>query len=79
MLPSCSGLKDKPSKKQHESEWQTQAALPSQNSASHLLSCVSYLAYSLTTEMEATCSSETSADFQWTTQHYIPEKFLIPM
>jgi hypothetical protein len=23
--------------------------------------------------MEATCSSETSVDFEWTTRHYIPE------
>jgi hypothetical protein len=34
---------------------------------------VSYLTYSLTLKMEATCSSEISADFQWTTWHYIPE------
>jgi hypothetical protein len=30
-------------------------------------------AYSLTLKMEATYSSETSDDFQWTTWHYIPE------
>jgi hypothetical protein len=36
---------------------------------------VSYLAstYSLTLKMEATCSSETSADFQWTTRRYTPD------
>jgi hypothetical protein len=34
---------------------------------------VSYLAYSLTLKMEATCSSETLVDFQRTSQHYIPE------
>jgi hypothetical protein len=31
------------------------------------------LAYSLTLKMEATCSSETSVDFQRTTGHYIPK------
>jgi hypothetical protein len=31
------------------------------------------LAYYLTLKMEATCSSETSVDFQLTTQLYIPE------
>jgi hypothetical protein len=35
-----------------------------------LISC---LVYSLTLMMEMTCSSETSVDFQWMTQHYIPE------
>jgi hypothetical protein len=34
---------------------------------------VSYLAYSSTLKMEATCSSETSEDFQRTTRRYIPE------
>jgi hypothetical protein len=34
---------------------------------------VSCLAYSSTLNMEAICSSETSLDFQWTTQLYIPE------
>jgi hypothetical protein len=34
---------------------------------------VSCSAYSLALKMEATCSSETSVDFQQTTQHYIPE------
>jgi hypothetical protein len=34
---------------------------------------VSFLAYSSTLNMEATCSSETSADFQRTTRHYIAE------
>jgi hypothetical protein len=34
---------------------------------------VSCLAYSSTMKMEATCSSETSVDFQRTTRHYIPE------
>jgi hypothetical protein len=31
------------------------------------------MAYSLTLKMEATCSSKTSVDFQWTILHYIPE------
>jgi hypothetical protein len=31
------------------------------------------LTYSSTQNMEATCSSETSADFQRTTHRYIPE------
>jgi hypothetical protein len=34
---------------------------------------VSSLAYSLTLKMEVTFSSEISADYQWTTQRYIPE------
>jgi hypothetical protein len=34
---------------------------------------VSCLAYSSTLKMEATCCSEMSVDFQWTTRHYIPE------
>jgi hypothetical protein len=34
---------------------------------------VSYLAYSSTLTMEAICSSETPAGFQWTTRSYIPE------
>jgi hypothetical protein len=34
---------------------------------------VSCLIYSSTLMMEGKCSSETSVDFQWTTQHYIPE------
>jgi hypothetical protein len=34
---------------------------------------VSCLAYSSTLKMEATCSSETSLDFHWTTRRYIPE------
>jgi hypothetical protein len=36
----------------------------------HAGSCLSY---SLTQKMEAIYSSETSVDFQWTTQHCIPE------
>jgi hypothetical protein len=35
-----------------------------------LVSCFTYF---LTLKMEATCSSETSVVFQWTTQHYILE------
>jgi hypothetical protein len=35
---------------------------------------VSYLAYSSTLKMEATCSSETSVDFQRITRRYIPEE-----
>jgi hypothetical protein len=34
----------------------------------------SYSTYSLTLKMEAICSSETSVDFQRTTQRYIPEE-----
>jgi hypothetical protein len=34
---------------------------------------VSFSAYSLTMKMEATCSCELSADFQWTTWCHIPE------
>jgi hypothetical protein len=35
-----------------------------------LIAC---LAYSSTLKMEATCSSKTLVDSQWTTWHYIPE------
>jgi hypothetical protein len=31
------------------------------------------MAYFSALKMEAVCSSETSVDFQWTTQHDIPE------
>jgi hypothetical protein len=34
---------------------------------------VSYVSFSSTLKMEAKCSSETSADFQWTTWRYSPE------
>jgi hypothetical protein len=34
---------------------------------------VSCLAYSSTSKMNTTCSSETSVDFQWTARRYIPE------
>jgi hypothetical protein len=34
---------------------------------------VSYLPHSSTLKIEATCSSETSVDFQQTTRRYIPE------
>jgi hypothetical protein len=34
---------------------------------------VSWFAYSLALKMEVTWSSETSADYQQTTRHYIPE------
>jgi hypothetical protein len=37
------------------------------------LTLVSLLAYSSTLKMEATCSFETSVDFQWTIRCYIPE------
>jgi hypothetical protein len=45
-------------------------------SADLLATCfmlVSFLAYSSTVNMEATCSSETSVEFQRTTRRYIPE------
>jgi hypothetical protein len=48
----------------HESRW---FCLPP------IFTLVSWLAYSLTQKMEATCSSATSVDLQWTTQSYIPE------
>jgi hypothetical protein len=38
---------------------------------------VSCLAYSSTLKMEATCSSETLADFQWTTRCYIPDDIIL--
>jgi hypothetical protein len=34
---------------------------------------VSYVAYSSVLKIEETYPSETSADFQWATRHYIPE------
>jgi hypothetical protein len=43
----------------------------------HSFTLVSYLAYSSTLKMEATCSSETSVDFQRTTHHYIPEDIIL--
>jgi hypothetical protein len=47
-----------------------------QNFVQLLATCfmlVSCMAYSLTLEMEVTCSSKTSVDFQWTAQCYISE------
>jgi hypothetical protein len=41
--------------------------------SSSAFTLISYLAYSLTLKMEATCSSKMSVDFEWTTQRYIPE------
>jgi hypothetical protein len=38
------------------------------------LKLVSCLAYSSTLKTEVICSTETSADFQWTTRHYISEE-----
>jgi hypothetical protein len=48
-----------------------------QHEAALLVTCfilVSYLTYSSTLKMEATCYSPTSIDFQQTTLRYIPEK-----
>jgi hypothetical protein len=44
-----------------------------QLSLSPAFTVVSRLAYSLTLKMDATCSSETSVDFQRTTRRYIPK------
>jgi hypothetical protein len=41
--------------------------------ASSSASLVSYLAHPSTLKLEATCSSETSIGYQWTTRRYIPE------
>jgi hypothetical protein len=41
-------------------------------SVCHLLLLVSYLAYSSTMKMEATCFFETPVEFQWTTRCNIP-------
>jgi hypothetical protein len=60
ILPPSSGSKNKVSKK-------PELCLPP---AFTLVSCS---AYSSTLKMEAICSSETSVDFQRTTQRYIPE------
>jgi hypothetical protein len=54
-----------------------------QHEAGSKLACyhftlVSCLASSLTLKMEMTCSSKTSVDFQWTTQHHIPEDRMLP-
>jgi hypothetical protein len=40
---------------------------------------VSCLAYYSTLKMEVTCSSKTLVDFQWTTQEYIPEDWILQM
>jgi hypothetical protein len=58
MPPPSSGVKNKPSKE------------PPAN-CFHVVSC---LAYSLALKMELTHSSKTPADFQQTTQRYIPEE-----
>jgi hypothetical protein len=52
----------------------TAVGMKSSTSTFHLLFIpVSCSANSLTLKMEATCSSETLDDFQWTTWRYIPE------
>jgi hypothetical protein len=38
---------------------------------------VSCLTYSSTLKMEATCSSETSVDYQWTIRRYMPEEITL--
>jgi hypothetical protein len=38
---------------------------------------VSYVAYASTLKMEATYSSETLVDFQWTTRRYISENIIL--
>jgi hypothetical protein len=42
-----------------------------------LLLLVCFLAYSLTLNMEAICSSETSVEFHWTKQRYNPEEDIL--
>jgi hypothetical protein len=44
-----------------------------QTTVCHFLHTGFLLGFSSTLKMEGTCSSETSVDFQRTTQHYIPE------
>jgi hypothetical protein len=44
-----------------------------ETSNSNFFRLVSCLADSLTLNMDAKCSSETFVEFQWTTQHHIPE------
>jgi hypothetical protein len=62
MSPAPSGSKNKPSKKPERSKYQAER-----------LTLVSCLVYSSILKIYATCSSETSVDFQWTTQCHIPE------
>jgi hypothetical protein len=50
-----------------------QAAVRTLQTAYDRLMPSSCMAYSSTLKMEATCSSETSADFRQTTRRYIPE------
>jgi hypothetical protein len=67
MSPPSSRSRNKPSKKLVWKQVASRALLAASFTP---LSC---LAYFLTLKMETTCSSETSVDFQWTTQHYIRE------
>jgi hypothetical protein len=55
-------------------DWSTVQARNKCNSIVTCFTLVLCLAYSLNQKMEATCSSETSLDFQRTTWRYIPEE-----
>jgi hypothetical protein len=53
--------------------WSIEGQLTFRKKQATCFMLVSCLAYSSTLKMEVTCSSETLAGFQWTTQHYIPQ------
>jgi hypothetical protein len=78
-VTSISGLKNKPSKKEtsmNQAAGRARLIFTGLHGIALLATCfmpVSCLAYSLLQKMEETYSSRILADFQRTTQHYIPE------
>jgi hypothetical protein len=55
--------------------WSNGIAFMTEQSKALVAACfllTTHFAYALTLKMEAVCSSETSVNFYWATQHYIP-------